>query len=369
MSKLLSGKVCSAFLGLVRAGLWEKDMDDLSAFPLSAGSWRAVFELSVRQTVTGIVYRGLHHIPDHCLPPLDLMCRWVAEVDRIEYNNKLMNSTLAELSGLFYKHGIWAVLQKGQGIAKMYEYPLLRECGDIDLFFPEKRDFNLACNIVRQNGITVRRSSDHACHYRWNGISVEHHLALFDVHNPFMQNVIFDLIERKGFTVVEIPVENDSVSVSVASPILTLLMLSTHILKHTLGVGVGMRQFCDMARACHCLHGLVDGDELKSFFQKIGLCKWNNMLFSFLTEYLGLDSAELPYECRLDKNTDKLLSFIFQTGNFGSAACKYTDVSDMVWRHKLNTLYSFLRHGAFSMQYAASESFWIFCKLLLGQIR
>ncbi|MCM1312346.1 MAG: nucleotidyltransferase family protein [Bacteroides sp.] len=369
MSEVLPDKVRSAFLSLVRAGLWERDVDDLSAFPLSAEKWKAVFAASVLQTVTGIAYRGLHHIPDNCLPPLDLMCRWAAAAERVERNNRLMNGTLAELTGLFNKHGIWAVLQKGQGIAGMYEYPLLRECGDIDLFFPEKSDFNLACDIVGESGSTVKRASDHACHYRWNGISVEHHLTLFDMYNPFMQGFLSNLIERKGFTAVEIPTEDGFVSVSVASPVLTLFMLSTHILKHTLGAGVGLRQFCDMARACHCLHDLVDGDELRNVFQKTGLYKWNNLLLAFLTEHLALDSAALLYECRPDKNTGKLLSFVLQTGNFGSEGYKHSNVGDAAWRHKMDTMCSFFRHGTFPMRYAASESFWIFSKLLLGQIK
>lgn len=113
MSRFLPDKEQTVFLTLLRAGLWETDVDDLSAFPLSVESWRRIFALAAEQTVVGIVYRGLHHIPDNCLPPLNLMCRWVAEIDCIERNNRQMNHALAELIDLFDKHGIWAVLQKG----------------------------------------------------------------------------------------------------------------------------------------------------------------------------------------------------------------------------------------------------------------
>lgn len=369
MNKFLLDEEQTVFLRLLRAGLWEQDVEDLSVFPLSTESWRKIFAMSTEQTVVGIVYRGLHHIPDNCLPPLELMCRWVAEAERIERNNRQMNHVLAELMDLFDKHGIWAVLQKGQGVAQMYEHPLLRECGDIDLYFPAKTDFSLVSRVFRQYDVFVRKTPDSACRYCWNGINVEHHFSLFDIHNPFLQNYLSDLIEKTGFDSACISVGEDSVLVTVPSPIQTLLMLSTHILKHTLGLGIGLRQLCDMARVCHCLHDSVDGEELKCVFRRIGLYKWNNLLLWFLTEHLGLAPSDLPYGCTSDRNADKLLDMVLDRGNFGTRVRKCTGAEEAAWKHKLNTSGSFFRNGVFSMQYAASESFWIFSKLLLGQLR
>ncbi|MBO5026626.1 MAG: nucleotidyltransferase family protein [Bacteroidaceae bacterium] len=369
MSKFLLDEEQTVFLRLLRAGLWEQDVEDLSVFPLSTESWRKIFVMSAEQTVVGIVYRGLHHIPGDCLPPLNLMCRWVAEIDCIERNNRQMNHVLAELIDLFDKHGIWAVLQKGQGVARMYEHPLLRECGDIDLYFPEKTDFNLACRLIRQYNVDVEKASDKARLYCWNGINVEHHLSLFDIHSPFLRSYLSDLTEKAGFVGTCISSEDDSMSVTVPSPLLTLLMLSTHILKHTLGLGIGLRQLCDMARACHCLHDSVDGEELKYVFRRIGLYKWNNLLLWFLTEHLGLALSDLPYGCIPDRNADRLLGMVLDRGNFGIRVRKCTGAEEAAWKHKLNTSGSFFRNGVFSAQYAASESFWIFSKLLLGQLR
>ena len=43
---------------LLRAGLWEREPDDLSPFPLTDAQWWDVYRMAVRQTVTGIVCRG-----------------------------------------------------------------------------------------------------------------------------------------------------------------------------------------------------------------------------------------------------------------------------------------------------------------------
>ena len=68
-----------ALFSLLRAGLWEREPDDLSPFPLTDDEWRDVYQMAVRQTVAGIAYRGLHHLPDVLLPGDDLMIRWVAQ--------------------------------------------------------------------------------------------------------------------------------------------------------------------------------------------------------------------------------------------------------------------------------------------------
>ena len=44
----------------------------------------------------------------------------------------------------------------------------------------------------------------------------------------------------------------------VAQGIDTVPMLVTHILKHISTVGIGLRQCCDLARACHVLHHHYD---------------------------------------------------------------------------------------------------------------
>lgn len=68
-----------ALFSLLRAGLWEREPDDLSPFPLTDAQWWDVYRMAVRQTVTGIVCRGLHHLPEALLPGDALMIRWVAE--------------------------------------------------------------------------------------------------------------------------------------------------------------------------------------------------------------------------------------------------------------------------------------------------
>ena len=73
-----------ALLALLRAGLWERGVEPLSLFPLPGEVWERVYRLSLRQTVAGVAFRGLHHLADGLLPPEPLLLRWTAATDGIE---------------------------------------------------------------------------------------------------------------------------------------------------------------------------------------------------------------------------------------------------------------------------------------------
>jgi len=117
-----------AFLGLVRAGLWEKEAR-LSLF--DSIDFDKVYRLAKEQSVIGLVLSGLEY--SDVKPPQELLLQWIGEAQLIEKRNKAMNGFVAELIDNLRKKDIYALLIKGQGIAQCYEKPLLRACGDIDL--------------------------------------------------------------------------------------------------------------------------------------------------------------------------------------------------------------------------------------------
>ena len=124
-----------ALFTLLKAGLWGLKIDNLGHFPLSTIEWRQLFEEARKQTITGIVYRGITMLPDKFMPPIAILTKWVAEVDRIERNNQKMNNTLKTLIEMFEQQGLTPIVLKGQSVAALYETPDWRECGDIDLYF------------------------------------------------------------------------------------------------------------------------------------------------------------------------------------------------------------------------------------------
>ena len=176
-------------LSLLRSGLWLASPDDDSCYGLSSDGWEAVFRLARQQTVTGIAYRGLQFLPDRVLPPEPLLMRWTAVVDAVERKNREMDRTLAGLYSEFRSLGLDPVLQKGQGVAQLYEEPLLRECGDIDFYFNSRMAMELSSSYVRKRGIRVVEHADRSVFYVWKGVEVEREAKPITIHSITLDKI------------------------------------------------------------------------------------------------------------------------------------------------------------------------------------
>ena len=341
-------KTLQALFALLQAGLWGRfDEAAASVFPLSAGEWESVFTLARQQTVTGIAFRGLDFLPEEAAPPMGIMAKWMAHADRIEQSNRVMNETVAKLYGHFASAGVEAVLQKGQGVAAMYPEPLLRECGDIDLYFPGHD--GVSDPLAGIDGAVRERQPDDSWSYVVDGIIVEHHTDLLDIQSPRAKRYVKRLIEEKGFEKV---VTGDGVEVLVPAPEVNLLLLSSHILKHAFGVGIGLRQFCDYAVARRYYEGRVNEVEMREIWRMTGLEKWQDLLEGFLV-----------------KKTGVLLDIVLKGGNFGVYSKDRENVPRARWARKVQTFRALMGNIGFAFRYAPGEWFWTTMQLLGGQFR
>lgn len=373
-------KTLQALFALLQAGLWGTfDEAVASAFPLSAGEWERVFTLARQQTVTGIAFRGLDFLPEEAAPPMGIMAKWMAHADRIEQSNRVMNETVAKLYGHFASAGVEAVLQKGQGVAAMYPEPLLRECGDIDLYFPGHD--GVSDPLTGIDGAVRERQPDDSWVYVVDGIIVEHHTDLLDIQSPRAKRYVKRLIEEKGFEKV---VTGDGVEVLVPAPEVNLLLLSSHILKHAFGVGIGLRQFCDYAVARRYYEGRVNPQEMREIWKKTGLEKWQSLLEEFIGRFLDSDCAlarndnkdfqddthsERSEESFYKKKTDVLLDIVLKGGNFGVYSKDRENVPRARWVRKVQTFKALMGNVGFAFRYAPGEWFWTTMQLLGGQFR
>ena len=365
-----------ALLALVRAGLWSKaDPEMENVFPLSLESWTKVLQMARQQTVTGLVFRGFEYLPEDSMPPMFIMARLMAYVDRLESANRKMYQTLVTLWKHFEAEGIQSVLQKGQGIAMMYPDPALRECGDVDIYIPDydghTDDLKDVCGVAGEN------MPDGSKAYSLDGVVVEHHTHLLDIVSPFRQKFVKRLLDEKGFETVRVGGE-DGVDVLVPAPEVNLLLLSSHILKHALGVGIGLRQVCDYAVACRYYADRVDPDEMTRIYRKAGIARWARVLDGFVGRFLDFARNDKENDlCHSDraerveesKNSTNLLEIIMKGGNFGTFTESRENSSRSKVSRKLHTLRSFCGNMRFAMGCAPGEWFWTMARLMGGQLR
>lgn len=330
-------------------------------FPLSPDTWGRLYELAAAQTVSGIVFRAFDFLPDNLLPPDDLMARWLVAADRIERRNRQIDAVLAGLLRMFRPEGLYPFLLKGQGVAAFYDTPQLRESGDIDLWFSGRRQFFRALALIQRQGIQPRHEGDGSYVYSWQGVDVEHHQRLTHLSSPCLTTFSYSLARAE----MKVP-GRATAALPTPTPEATLLLLNAHILKHLIGRGIGLRQFCDMARAYHTLRGHYDPRLLAQLYRQAGLMRWTRQLHAVLTDCLGLSSADLPFSERDTAPSRRVLREVMEGGNFGQQHAPSPAASS--WRHKTHTLASFWHNRHISLTYAPREAFWIFLSLLRGNL-
>lgn len=351
---------------LIRAELWGKKAETAAGLALTAADWRAVVSLAGEQTVTGLAFGGLQRLNPASAPPDDLLMGWAVAADAIERRNKQMNAAVEAITAAFRRKGLSPVVQKGQGAARHYEEPLLRECGDIDLYFAGKDDWDKALCLLRHKGIDFADQPDGAVAYRLMGFEVEHHRRLLDLYNPFKQKTAEKVVSMEGFSRIWLS-ENEGAGIDVPRPITELLLQYLHILKHALGHGIGLRQLCDMARACHSLRGSFDTQKLEMLCLRLGIDRWCRLLHRFLVDRLGLDVGSLPYPT-LAPSAQRLESIVWRGGNFGFHDPALGKGATRAKR-KLQTATAYGRNLAFGLRCAPGETFWLIAQLTRGQMR
>ena len=210
------------------------------------------------------------------------------------------------------------------------------------------------------------KADDSLCYY-WKGVNVEHHTRLTDLHSPFIRKYLYKQ-EQDPANLTSFRLPGNPTEITIPSPLLNLVLLNTHIMKHAFGWGIGLRQLCDLARAYHCLQTETDGKALYDLCRKAGIIRWNSLLHAFLVKQLGLPASSLPYPEKT-VSPEPLLEIILRGGNFGLYHAQRRNTAENKWSSKFHTFRSFLGNIRFSCRYAPQEAFWTFTNLLTGQFK
>lgn len=357
--------ITQAFFSLLRAGLWKKTPDFY--FLLDEKQWEDLFHIARMQTVEGLVYDGLLLLPPDRFPPKPLLLKWTVLIDQMEKRNFHMNKCIEGINAWLTDEKIPPLLLKGQGVAACYEEPNHRMCGDIDLYFSSEDHFVKAKTLLTQRKINFAYGHDLSLEYNWKNIPVEYHTRLVDIHNPFVTDYLYELEQNEKSRMIQM--DFGSQRVQLPSPLLTHLTVNTHILKHSLSFGIGLRQLCDSARIAYTFCDRINGDALKAIYKKLGIYRWMDLLNQLLVNFLGTPEECLPFVP--DKKTDVnwMMDEILATGNFGFADKRFGNKEVYPWIKRSNTIRHLLHRFKLYVRYVPSEACWFPVVQLYSRIR
>ena len=307
----------NVFFELIKAGLWEKDVQ-LSRF--GDIDLKKIYRIAEEQSVLGLIAAGLEHVSDVKLPKEEAL-QLVGQAIQLEQRNKAMNAFVERFIEDLRKAGIYTLLVKGQGIAKCYEHPLWRSCGDIDLFLSDE-NYEKAKSYLTPLASSVEPEAAFKKHlglyidgylielhgYLRGGLSFKVDKELDDIQYDTFHNGSIRSIFIGNTQVFLLSIEND------------IIYVFSHILDHFYKGGIGLRQVCDWSRLVWTYCETLNVRLLESRLRKMGLLTEWKAFGSFAVEYLGIPADVMPYYNsgqKWKRKAEKICSFVMEVGNFG----------------------------------------------------
>ena len=320
-----------AFLALVRAGLWERDVELQDCGDID---FAEVFRLGEEQAVLGLVAAGLDHVKGQ-KPPKEKVLKVIGKMVQLEQRNSAMNRFIGELVSRMRKVGVYTLLVKGQGVAQCYERPLWRSSGDIDFFLSDE-NYAKADAYLMPLASSVEKDMGGHHGMTIDGWVVELHNSLHCELSKRIEKVL-DKMKRESFYEGKVRSwMNGKVSVFLLSRENEILYGFCHFLKHFYKGGLGLRQICDWCRLLWTYRSELDVKVLEARVKEMGLMSEWKAFGAFTVDYLGMPIEAMPLflkfrdesvECRdrlkvlelnkYKKKADKILDFVMMAGNFG----------------------------------------------------
>lgn len=283
--------------------------------------WNAVGRLAKKHVVTGIIIDSIGFLPERLRP-----CAAVRErMDRFALGlirtNMVLDRTAAFLADFFRRHGIHGVLLKGQGVARYYRTPQMRQSGDID-YYAGRKLYRKALRLCRENLVDdTGTASEVEKHFGFtmHGVHIELHRYAARMFSPvrnrrFQKWVTWELEHsphRRTLTI-------GNTDITLPSLDFDAVYIFYHAWCHYITGGIGLRQLCDWAMIFH-KHGRdIDIERLKENISRFGMTKGWKLFACIAVRHLGVPEHEMPlYDRRYEEKSEKILDEIVTGGNFG----------------------------------------------------
>ncbi len=297
---------------------------------ISDAEWQAIYRTAQEQTVASVIYQGVKRLPTDMRPPFQILMNWAAEAERVAGMNTLLIESCQKLTQLFAAKGRRTAILKGQANALLYPEPLSRQPGDIDLWVEGGRQSVL--QLLDEMKLEYTASYHHA-HLKkplYDAVVEVHFRPSSGNHNPYTN-------ERLQRAVEEEIVKSTMTEKGFCVPTLrfALLMQLSHIQRHFLNGGIGLRHLTDYFLLLKSGLSNITEKELKQF----GLRKSAGAVMWVLEHQLGLDREHMI--CPPDKYRGEWMEkIIFDGGNFG----RYTPRRKMgLWKRFLTSRWEQLK--------------------------
>lgn len=303
-------------LSLLRCALWDAPLPE-HLETVAGEQWNSMYALAQAQGVHVLLLGPVQKLPQSVHVPASLATDLMAQAFAAQKNFQLHMATVQQMTGFFKEAGVHGSLLKGVAVSRMYPAPARRLCGDIDWYFPTAQDWDGASQVMMEKGVSLTLDSDADVHYSYNGIVIEHHRHW---NHLYSQRRLGRLDSDEKW----------------------LFMLYSHLWRHIIGKGAGMRQVCDQAMACRFFSERIDRERFMVLVRKCRAGRWVRLIDSMLVEKLGMPEEYAAFGCRRG-DIDRLMDIIFDAGDLGNGNGFFSGMAPRLYFGMKYTPYSYIR--------------------------
>lgn len=309
-------KSVEAFIALVKAGLWEKDV---RFSMLDAIDYNRVYQLAEVQTVVGLVAAGLEHISGLHVPK-EIVLQFVGQSLQLEQRCKAMNIFIGGIVDKMRQSDIYALLVKGQGLAQCYERPLWRTAGDIDfLLSGENYHKAIECLLPISSDSKIGGYYSKEFALTINPWIIELHGSMRTGLSSRIDREIDDVQHDVFFGGNVRSWNNSGTTVFIPSPNNDVFLVFTHYIKHFYKERMILRQICDWCRLLWTFKDSLNHELLEKRLYRAGLMNEWKAFAALSVVYLGMPSEAMPLysdEERWGQKAKKILAHILRGGEY-----------------------------------------------------
>lgn len=254
---------------------------------------------------------------------MSLLYQWIGEGEQIRQQNQRIDQQCEQLFTWFKKRDFPNSIIKGQGVARLYPQPDLRQPGDIDIWVDGSREEIV--NLMRSNFIGVTYVDYVNCHAGFfTDTEVEVHFRPTWFFNPFVNRKVQKWINKNKTE--QMTHFDEQVGFNYPTVEFNLVFSLIHIYRHVLFEGIGLRQLTDYYFILQ--HSTAD-ERQKAFrlLRKFGVGKFVGAVMYVMQCVYGLEES-LMLSGVNEKLGKMLLDEILRGGNFGQYDDRIKRVND-----------------------------------------
>lgn len=305
------------FLALLRAGLWEKEVQLLRFGKID---YEYLLQLAEEQSVVGLVAAGIEQVSDTKPVKKDVL-QFIGRSVQLEQRNSAMDYFIGVMTDKMREKGITTVLIKGQGVAQSYERPSWRANGDVD-FLTDASNYQKAKDFLTPLAVSVDKEDPYNKHL---GMTIDPWVV--ELHGT-LRSLLWKKVEQTVDAVQQDIFEKGKVRTwqnggtdillpGVAEDAFYIFM---HFVAHFFKGGIGFRQICDWCRLLWTYRSDIDLSVVEDRLNQSGLMSEWKAFGALAVKYLGMPADAMPFyssDSRWRRKASRIMDFILETGNFG----------------------------------------------------